>query len=124
MKNHFATVILLLAMQAGVSLSAMDIQFVDRQEASANSQEVQEGRYRITGEKALRPEQMSDDGEKTYVIWHPDKALPAVFAVNDSGDEEIVDGYMRAGVFTIDRVYPKLVFRIDRKVARAVRLLR
>ena len=81
-------------------------------------------RYRVTGEKALRPAQMSDDGEKTYLIWDADQALPAVFAVNDIGGEEIVDGYMRDGVFTIDRVYSKLVFRIDRKVAKAVRLLR
>ncbi len=61
--------------------------------------------YRVSGEKALRPEQISDDGDKTYLIWHPDQALPAVFAVNAFGSEEIVDGYMREGVFTIDRVH-------------------
>lgn len=81
-------------------------------------------RYRVTGERALRPEQMSDDGEKTYLVWHPDHALPAVFAINDFGGEEIVDGYMRNGIFTIDRVYARLVFRIDRKVAKASRLTR
>lgn len=83
-----------------------------------------ETRYRLSGEKSLWPEQMSDDGEKTYLVWHSDQALPAVFAVNASGDEEIVDGYMRGAVFTIDRVYDRLVFRIDRKAAKATRLSR
>jgi type IV secretion system protein VirB9 len=84
--------------------------------------EVSRLQYRVTGEKALRPERISDNGEKTFLVWRPDQALPAVFAVNDFGREEIVDGYMRDGVFTIDRVYSKLVFRIDRKAARANRL--
>ncbi len=44
--------------------------------------------------------------------------------INAFGGEEIVDGYMRDGVFTIDRVYTRLVFRIDRKVAEADRLAR
>jgi type IV secretion system protein VirB9 len=78
--------------------------------------------YRLTGEKALRPSRISDDGMRTYLEWGPDQPLPAVFAVNPFGDEEMVDGYMRGGIFTIDRVHPKLVFRIDKKLARAERL--
>lgn len=87
-------------------------------------QEGREWRYRVSGERALRPEQISDDGDKTYLVWGADQALPAVFAINAFGGEEIVDGYMRDGVFTIDRVYTRLVFRIDRKVAKADRLAR
>lgn len=79
-------------------------------------------RYRISGEKALRPSRISDDGEKTYLEWGPEQALPAVFAVNPFGDEEIVDGYMRNGIYTIDRVHSVLVFRIDKKLAKAERL--
>ena len=93
-------------------------------EATYANPEGKQWQYRVTGERALRPEQMSDDGEKTYLVWHPDHALPAVFAINDFGGEEIVDGYMRNGIFTIDRVYSRLVFRIDRKVAKASRLTR
>lgn len=93
-------------------------------EATDANPEAKQWQYRVTGERALRPEQMSDDGEKTYLVWHPDHALPAVFAINDFGGEEIVDGYMRNGIFTIDRVYSRLVFRIDRKVAKASRLTR
>jgi type IV secretion system protein VirB9 len=78
--------------------------------------------YRITGEKSLQPSRISDDGVHTFLEWPVDQALPAVFAVNAFGDEEIVDAYMRAGVFTIDRVHSKLIFRIDRKSAKAERL--
>ena len=78
--------------------------------------------YRVTGEASLRPIQISDDGTRTFLVWGEDQALPAVFSVNPFGDEEIVDGYMRAGIYTIDRVYPRLVFRIDRKAAKAERI--
>jgi type IV secretion system protein VirB9 len=81
-------------------------------------------RYRITGTPSLRPTAISDDGTRTYLTWGEDQALPAVFAINALGDEEIVDGYMRAGIYTIDRVYPRLVFRIDRKAAKAERIVR
>ena len=80
--------------------------------------------YRITGEATLRPTQISDDGNRTFLIWGEDQALPAVFSINAFGDEEIVDGYMRAGIYTIDRVYPRLVFRIDRKAAKAERIIK
>ncbi|MBK8373474.1 MAG: TrbG/VirB9 family P-type conjugative transfer protein [Sphingomonadales bacterium] len=117
------SLLLIFAFAAAAPQSAKAQQNDSQKEAFESSEPVQ-WRYRVTGEKALRPAQMSDDGEKTYLIWDADQALPAVFAVNDIGGEEIVDGYMRDGVFTIDRVYSKLVFRIDRKVAKAVRLLR
>ena len=80
--------------------------------------------YRISGESTLRPTQISDDGTRTFLVWGEDQALPAVFSVNPFGDEEIVDGYMRAGIYTIDRVYPRLVFRIDRKAAKAERIIK
>jgi type IV secretion system protein VirB9 len=84
--------------------------------------EVKKPQYRVTGETSLRPTQISDDGTRTFLIWGEDQALPAVFSINPFGDEEIVDGYMRGGIYTIDRVYPRLVFRIDRKAAKAERI--
>jgi type IV secretion system protein VirB9 len=81
-----------------------------------------EGRYKLSGTRVLRPERISDDGVHTYLEWPEDAALPAVFALNSIGEEEMVDGYMRAGIFTIDRVNPVLVFRIGKKSAKAERL--
>jgi len=83
--------------------------------------QVMTGRYKLSGAIELRPTKISDDGTHTYIVWAPDQALPAVFAVNATGAEEMVDGYMRNDIFTIDRVYQQLVFRIDKKLARAKR---
>ena len=79
--------------------------------------------YKLSGEKSLRPVQIGDDGVHMYIQWSADQPLPAVFAINPQGGEEMVDGFMREGVFTIDRVYPELVFRIDKKAAKAVRMI-
>jgi type IV secretion system protein VirB9 len=79
------------------------------------------GEYRLTGEQALLPSRIGDDGERTYIEWGKYQSLPAVFGIGTTGQEEVVDGYMRDGVFTIDRVYGELVFRVDKKRARAQR---
>jgi type IV secretion system protein VirB9 len=81
-----------------------------------------EGRYRLGGDRALRPSEISDDGVHTYIRWPADRALPAVYAVTDSGLEMLVNGMMRADdLFVIDSVSRKLVFRIDGDVATATR---
>lgn len=78
--------------------------------------------YRMGGSAALRPASIRDDGAKTYIAWARDQAMPAAFSVGASGREEMVDGYMRDGLFTIDRVYENLVFRMDRKESFAKRI--
>ena len=78
--------------------------------------------YRLSGEKSLRPVRIGDDGTHMYLEWSEEQALPAVFALNALGEEEMVDGYMRQGIFTIDRVHRSLVFIIGKKRARAVRV--
>jgi type IV secretion system protein VirB9 len=81
-----------------------------------------EGRYRLGGDKALRPSEISDDGVHTYIRWPKDRALPAVYAVTDSGSEMLVNGMMREDdLFVIDSISRKLVFRIDGDVATATR---
>lgn len=77
--------------------------------------------YKLSGAKALWPDMMSDDGQRTYLEWSGDRALPATFAMGPGGVEQMVDGYMRGDVFTVDRVYPELIFRVDREMARARR---
>ena len=60
-------------------------------------------------------------GNKTYIEWGRDQAMPATFALGPTGSEQMVDGYMRGGIYTIDRVYETLIFRIDKKHAKAQR---
>jgi type IV secretion system protein VirB9 len=88
----------------------------------AGAEKPAEGLYKLTGAKALRPTAISDDGAKTYIEFAVDRPLPAVFAINEAGQETLVDGVMRAGQYVIDAVRPKLLFRIDRQTARATRI--
>ena len=77
--------------------------------------------YTLKGDRALKPVRIEDDGMRTFIEWSPEQMLPAVFAYGPTGEEQVVDGYMRGGVFVIDRVHPKLVFRIDRDSVTATR---
>ena len=81
-----------------------------------------EGRYRLSGAHALRPSRIADDGVHTYIEWPHDASLPAVYALNSQGQETLVNGGMRDGLFVIDGISPRLVFRIDAEVARADRV--
>lgn len=77
--------------------------------------------YRFRGDREVRPQGITDDGYRTYITYAPGQPLPAVFAIGPTGKEEVVNGYMRGEVYEIDRVYEKLVFRIDREKATARR---
>lgn len=80
------------------------------------------GRYKVRGARAIRPTAIDDDGEKTYIVWPPERPLPAIFAIDEKGREMLVDGAMRDGQYVIDSVKPKLLFRLDKDVASAVRV--
>ncbi|TCM15080.1 type IV secretory pathway VirB9-like protein [Novosphingobium sp. PhB165] len=82
----------------------------------------QQSTYRLSGNKTLLPTSIRDDGAKTYIEWKGDRAMPATFALGPTGNEQMVDGYVRGGVYTIDRVYETLIFRIDKEHARATRV--
>jgi type IV secretion system protein VirB9 len=81
------------------------------------------GRYRLSGARALRPVALDDDGHQTRLRWGPDQALPAMFTIDSSGQERPVEGAMRDGIFVIDGVADRLIFRLDRRSASAVRVL-
>ncbi len=80
-------------------------------------------RYVLSGARALRPSAISDDGVHTYVEWAANVSLPAVYAIDDRGKEALVNGMMRDGLFVIDGISQRLIFRIDRRTARAERKL-
>ena len=82
----------------------------------------QRGRYRLSGDRAIRPSGIDDDGAKTYIEWAAESALPAVYSVDGAGKESLVNGNMRDGIFVIDSVVDRLVFRLDKQIARAARV--
>ena len=67
------------------------------------------------------PKSIRDDGARLYILWTSSQALPAVSAIGDQGHEEVVNGYMRGDAFVIDRLYNRLIFRIDKATAFARR---
>jgi type IV secretion system protein VirB9 len=77
--------------------------------------------YRLRGDRSVQPQAIGDDGRRTRILFAPGQALPAIFAIVPTGDEEVVNGYMRGDAFEIDRVYERLVFRIDKDKATARR---
>ncbi|GMN04114.1 TrbG/VirB9 family P-type conjugative transfer protein [Erythrobacter sp. MTPC3] len=77
--------------------------------------------YRLRGDKSVRPALVRDNGAKTVIKYAEGQALPAVFAIGPTGEEEVVAGYMRGDRFVIDRVHERLVFRIDKEKATARR---
>lgn len=80
------------------------------------------GRYKLSGNKDIRPDAISDDGAKTYIAWRPEQDLPAVFMIDRDGRETLADGAMRDGIYVLDSVNNKLLFRVDRKLTTAVRV--
>jgi type IV secretion system protein VirB9 len=90
--------------------------------AAADAEAPVEGRYRVSGARSLQPSRIGDDGRHTYIEWPADRAIPAVYGIDSEGRETLVNGMMRDDVYVIDSVMPRLVFRIDRRTARAVRV--
>lgn len=81
------------------------------------------GTWNLRGDRALQPASIRDDGAKVYIRWAQTQAIPAVFALDDRGEEQVINGYMRGDAFVIDRIFDHLVFRIDKAKARADRSL-
>ena len=112
----------------GASEMAFTVRFTYPGTAQAESAtetaaaDARRGRYRLTGDLAIRPSGIDDDGAKTYIEWPASATLPAVYSVDAKGKEALVNGNMRDGIFVIDSVMPRLVFRLDRHIARAVRV--
>lgn len=77
--------------------------------------------YRLRGDRSVLPSRIFDDGRRTSIIFDPAAALPAIFAIGSTGEEQLVNGYMRGNVFVIDRVWSELVFRIDKEKGTARR---
>jgi type IV secretion system protein VirB9 len=80
-------------------------------------------RYRISGDRLIRPASVSDDGQHTFISWPRNSPIPAVYAPDRSGNEMLLNGMMGTDdVYVVDGVPQQLIFRIDRNVARADRI--
>lgn len=90
--------------------------------ANSSAAPVGPGRYKLAGSNDVRPDAISDDGAKTFIMWRDSQTLPAVFVIDRDGKETLADGAMRDGRYVLDSVNNKLVFRLDKKMASATRV--
>lgn len=80
-------------------------------------------RYRVSGDRSLRPTSVTDDGQRTYVTWPRGAAIPAIYAPDRFGHEMLLNGMMGPDdVYVVYGAPQKLTFRIDGKIARAERI--
>lgn len=79
-------------------------------------------RYRIGGAQALRPSSVVQEGENVVVEWPETVALPAIFRIEEDGNETLVNSVIENGRFVIAGLPKRLIFRLDRQVAKAVRI--
>jgi type IV secretion system protein VirB9 len=80
-------------------------------------------RYRVAGARQIRPSSIVADGDRASIAWPADLALPAVFRVDDDGQETLVNGEMRDGQFVVAGVPDKFVFRLGQLTATATRIV-
>lgn len=83
------------------------------------------GQYRfdweLSGEPAVAPLQVFDNGHQTWLQFLPSQALPAIFAYGDAG-QRLLD-YSRQGEYLIlDGVWSELHFRGGHLRARAIKM--
>jgi type IV secretion system protein VirB9 len=98
-------------------MPAADPEYVDVSAAARRF-----SKYRISGDQELRPASVSDDGKRTYISWPKSAPIPAIYAVDRSGQELLVNGVMGTDdVYVVDGAPQLLIFRIDRALARAER---
>lgn len=81
-------------------------------------------RYRVSGNKLIRPSGMTNDGKHTFIVWPSSTPIPAVYAIDAKGKDMMVNGMMGTDdIYVIDGVPDRLSFRIDDNVAYAERIV-
>ncbi|KQM41314.1 TrbG/VirB9 family P-type conjugative transfer protein [Sphingomonas sp. Leaf10] len=80
------------------------------------------GRYRLSGSRLARPVAISDDGERTQLMFDASATLPAIYARDAQGHETLVSMRRDQDVWVIDRVWPRYVFRLGAATAEAKRV--
>ncbi|KTW09905.1 hypothetical protein NS258_14185 [Sphingomonas sanguinis] len=80
--------------------------------------------FRLSGDKGLCPLEMSSDGQRTSIRWKPDVPFPAIFAEDARGREALINGRMVDGVYVIEGMARRYVFRLGKRRATATLIAR
>ena len=79
--------------------------------------------WRVSGEKTLLPEAVSDDGHSTFLAWNAARDLPAILATGPDGQEGPVNFTVRDGTIVIDGVAARYVLRMGKASAVLARIV-
>lgn len=79
------------------------------------------GRYRVRGARSLHPAAISDDGESTSIVWPEAATLPAVYTQDEQRHLSLVNGLMRNGIYVVQGVHKRLIFKLGKSQASATR---
>lgn len=88
---------------------------IDEKLSTANRREYKNQEYWIQGTKELQPLAAWDDGRFTYLKFAPNTGFPAVFILDASDQESIVDKHVDDDTIVVHRVVRKLILRRDGK---------
>jgi type IV secretion system protein VirB9 len=77
--------------------------------------------YRIRGARMIKPSTIDQIGNMTAIEWPADSPMPAVFGV-ENGQETLINGEMREGRYMVAGTPQKLIFRLGKQIAYAIRL--
>lgn len=122
--NRRSYYFLLVAAPQMTATNALSVRFTFPQQEALKgdaSKSAVKTAYKVSGAASIRPSQVWDDGNKTYLDWPENVEAPAIFAIDGAGKESLVNSFYRDGQFVIDGVHQRLLFRLDRLVARADR---
>lgn len=108
--------------QGATSPYTVRFRYPDRADSHASQTGTVVGYYRLHGHRTLWPSAISDDGVRTFIGWPPDGPLPATYVRDSDGHETLANGYMRGAFYVLDSVDAHLVFRLDKRSARADRV--
>ena len=76
--------------------------------------------WQRSGDSALMPERIYDDGDAVFLSWDRDRAVPAILVENRKGVEGPVNYAVRGETLVVDGVPAKLILRNGQQEAELV----
>lgn len=76
--------------------------------------------WQRSGDAALMPERIYDDGDSVFLSWDRDRAVPAILVENRKGVEGPVNYAVRGETLVVDGVPAKLILRTGQQEAELI----
>jgi len=78
--------------------------------------------WKLSGNRAVAPLQVFDDGQNTWLQFPPGQAAPAIFARSPLGDQLLTPIAGQGGLIMVPGVWPQLILRGGSLQSVAMRL--